>query len=200
MSNDSSYMPSGMPDLAPAAFDTAFIIDQDQDIYQAIHFAPLQQLPLIQGHNALAPNFNQEDTNSVLNAISAKNNWINDGWLDSAIIPDSHLQLGQSAYCSSLANIAAPPHFPQASAHGVTIQNQSSRVQCTTCSRKPTFGSIKDLERHWKTSSAHFGEGTQFYRCRCGQQTARKDNHKRHIENCSGSSRMYATANAKKSD
>lgn len=170
------------------------LLDQNANSHQAIDFTSLQQLPLYQGHHSLGTNFNQEAASNVQIAISDYNTWGYNVWLNGAATSDQHLHFGPLVNSWSTTNVAVPQHSSQTSTHAIPIQAQKSRVQCTTCPRKPTFGCMKDLERHRRTSSAHFGEGTQFYQCRCGQRTARKDNHKRHIEHCSGSSRTYTAA------
>ncbi|KAI1737136.1 hypothetical protein F4680DRAFT_221615 [Xylaria scruposa] len=61
----------------------------------------------------------------------------------------------------------------------------SRPYQCSSCPDTPTFSSLRDLKRHM-LAKAHWNDVTQFYRCCCRAQSARKDHHRRHLGICDG--------------
>ncbi|KAI0556224.1 hypothetical protein F4679DRAFT_24289 [Xylaria curta] len=96
----------------------------------------------------------------------------------------SPLACGEVAYGDGSWQLGQEhPLSPAATTHASSTPSRP--YQCPSCPDTPTFSSMRDFNRHM-LAKAHWNDVTQFYRCCCRAQSARKDHHRRHLGICDG--------------
>ena len=96
--------------------------------------------------------------------------------------PGGPLYDGDNPNHRTVATPASSPVTTPASSVGLSPASNGSAKPfgCFDC--EWSFQQRKDLIRHVKT--VHFTDANHVWRCICGKQQRRKDNHRRHVRNC----------------